>query len=76
MRLGFGDWTLDEGTRQLLVRGEPQHLSPKAFELLRALLRNRPRAFSKAELHDALWETHVSESAVQTLVAMGKTSSV
>lgn len=70
MRLSFGDWTLNEGTRQLLARGEPQHLSPKAFELLQVLLRNRPRALSKAELHDALWpETHVSESALQTLVA-------
>ena len=39
-----------------------QHLSPKAFELLRMLVEHRPRALSKQELHEHLWPaTFVSE---------------
>ena len=31
----FGQFTLDSATRELLLRGRPVHLSPKAFQLLR-----------------------------------------
>ena len=34
MRLQFGDFIVDEGTRQLLRDGAAVHLSPKAFDLL------------------------------------------
>ena len=70
MRLTFGEWALDEGTRQLLERDGERHLSPKAFDLLSLLVESRPRALAKAELHDKLWpETFVSEAALQSLVA-------
>lgn len=52
---GFGDYVLRADTHQLLFRGEEVHLSPKAFELLRVLLANYPRAVSKNELRDRLW---------------------
>lgn len=46
------------------------HLSPKAFELLRVLVENRPRALAKNELHGHLWPaTFVSEVNLATLIA-------
>jgi DNA-binding winged helix-turn-helix (wHTH) protein len=53
--LRFGDFVFDEDTRQLLRGGEVVPVSPKAFELLRHLLRQRPRAVSKDELHALIW---------------------
>ena len=47
-----------------------RHVSPKAFELLRLLVENRPRALSKAELHQRLWPSvFVSEATLSSLVA-------
>jgi DNA-binding winged helix-turn-helix (wHTH) protein len=66
----FGDCALDEGTRQLLRCEREVHLSPKAFDLLAALLRARPRALSKVELHAQLWpDTFVSDANLAMLVA-------
>jgi hypothetical protein len=46
------------------------HLSPKAFDLLAALLANRSRAVSKAELQQQLWpDTFVEETNVAGLVS-------
>jgi DNA-binding winged helix-turn-helix (wHTH) protein len=70
MRFQFDGWIFDSGTRELLRDGLPLHISPKAFELLGALLAARPRALSKAEIHDCLWPaTHVSEATLTSLVA-------
>jgi DNA-binding winged helix-turn-helix (wHTH) protein len=55
MRVRFGDWTFDPESRQLEGALGAVHISPKAFDLLGALLRARPRALSKAELKDKLW---------------------
>jgi DNA-binding winged helix-turn-helix (wHTH) protein len=69
VRLRFGDFTIDEGTRQLLEGDREVHLSPKAFDLLAALLGARPRALSKTELHALLWpDTFVSEANLAMLV--------
>ncbi len=66
----FGDFRLDVGARQLFRGGAERHLSPKAFELLRLLVENRPRALSKAELHDHLWPaTFVTEANLASVVA-------
>jgi DNA-binding winged helix-turn-helix (wHTH) protein len=46
---------LDVDSRELLRKGKRVHLSSKAFQLLDLLLRNRPRALSKAELMESLW---------------------
>ena len=46
------------------------HLSPKAFELLKILVENRPRALSKNELQERVWpSTFVSEVNLATLIA-------
>jgi DNA-binding winged helix-turn-helix (wHTH) protein len=70
MRAQFDDLVLDTGTRQLHRGAVELHLSPKAFELLAALVEHRDRALSKNEIHQRLWpETFVSETNLAGLVA-------
>ena len=69
MQLRFGGYCLDLGTRQLFCGETEVGLSPKAFDLLRALVENRTRALSKTELHDRLWPgTFVTEANLAVLV--------
>jgi DNA-binding winged helix-turn-helix (wHTH) protein len=66
----FGDWRLDTDARQLLRGNESVHLSPKAFDLLKLLVERRPRALSKAEIHEAIWPaTFVSDGSLAQLVS-------
>ena len=68
--LRFGTCVLDIDARQLSRDGETVHLSPKAFELLKTLVEARPKAFSKAELHEHIWpETFVTDDSLARLVA-------
>jgi DNA-binding winged helix-turn-helix (wHTH) protein len=70
MRVRFDDCTFDSETREFLRGGEAVHLHPKAFRLLEILLENRPRALSKAELHEGLWpDSFVSEANLASLAA-------
>lgn len=70
MKLTFGEFTLDWDSRQLFSADGPVHLSPKALELLKVLVDCRPRAMSKAELHQRLWPaTFVSDATLTSLVA-------
>ena len=62
--MAFADCVFDSARRELLRGGKAVHLSPKAFELLRALLERRPNAVAKTELQDLLWPS----------VAVGHTS--
>ena len=65
----FGSFELDAGRRQLFSHGAVIHLTPKAFDLLRHLIRERPRALAKAELHDHLWPgTFVTDASLGMLV--------
>jgi DNA-binding winged helix-turn-helix (wHTH) protein len=66
----FGDFTADVGAHELRRRDDRLHLSPKAFDLLILLVRARPRALSKADLHAAIWpRTFVSDASLAMLVA-------
>jgi DNA-binding winged helix-turn-helix (wHTH) protein len=66
----FGPFTLDLDTRQLTRAGREIHLEPKAFELLSALVLDRPKALSKADLQERLWPgTFVAEANLSNLVA-------
>ena len=61
--------------RRLLHRGRDVHLSPKAFELLKALVESYPRALSKAELHERLWHgIFVSEGNLALLMTEIRTA--
>jgi len=70
MRVGFGEYVLDEGSRQLFRDGEERHLAPKAFDLLALLIRQRPDVVTKEHIRQRLWpDTAVTDSTVATVVA-------
>src|SRR5262245_48557009 len=70
MRLRFGDCVFDRDTRQLLRGGEPVATPPKVFQLLDALITERPNAVSKTDLHARIWpDTFVSDANLANLVA-------
>lgn len=71
MRVRFADFTLDSATRQLLHRGRGEtRLSPKAFDLLAALIEQRPRVLDKADLHGRIWpDTYVVDANLNVLIA-------
>jgi DNA-binding winged helix-turn-helix (wHTH) protein len=70
MTVCFGGLTLDTDTRQIRRGAVEVPISPKAFELLAALVDARPRALSKADLHERLWpRTYVTDSNLAGLVA-------
>jgi len=70
MRLAFGDCVLDSESRELF-RGKARVRVPKkTFRLLELLAANRPKAFSKEELQEALWPgVFVAEGNLARLVA-------
>lgn len=80
MRVSFGEFVLDSERRLLERRGEPVHLSPKAFGVLELLMAERPRALSKQVLLDRIWpDVVVEEQNVKTAIfeiraALGKDS--
>jgi DNA-binding winged helix-turn-helix (wHTH) protein len=70
VKIQFGPFTLDSGTRQLTRDGEVIHLTPKAFELLETLALERPKVLSKTALQERLWpDTFVAEANLSNLVA-------
>ena len=70
MRVRFGDFVLDRGTRQLRRGEEERRLGSKAFELLELLLNQRPNVVARERIRDRVWPgTFVSESTLATVVA-------
>jgi DNA-binding winged helix-turn-helix (wHTH) protein len=70
MRYDFGRCHLDTVNREVTLDGAAMHLSPKAFELLRLLIEDRPRVIPKAELMHRLWpDSFVEEANLPVLVA-------
>jgi DNA-binding winged helix-turn-helix (wHTH) protein len=66
----FGPFELNLQTRQLARDGQELHLSTKAFDLLAALVAERPNVISKAVLQQRLWpETFVAEANLSNLIA-------
>jgi DNA-binding winged helix-turn-helix (wHTH) protein len=69
MRYAFGDCRLDTISRDLTRNGQPVHLTPKAFDLLKLLIEARPRVITKNELMERLWpDAFVVEANVPVLV--------
>ena len=59
----FGEFRLEADKRQLLRGGQPVPLTPKVFETLLHLVRNRAVVVEKDELMQALWpDTSVEEN--------------
>lgn len=70
MRLIFESFAFDTGERSLRHAGEPVHLTPKAFQLLEVLLRERPQAVSRADLVRELWPaTFVADGSLANLAS-------
>ena len=71
MQLAFAGCVFDSGTRQVTGRGGGVvPISPKAFQLLEALILARPKAVSKEDLHALLWpKTFVEDANLPNLVA-------
>lgn len=71
MVLRFGPHALDTVQRRLFDRenGQEIRLTPKAFELLKLLVEQRPRALAKDEIMGKIWPgVFVSENNLATLV--------
>jgi DNA-binding winged helix-turn-helix (wHTH) protein len=67
--ISFGPFTLDLATRQLMHSGDAVHLSTKAFDLLAALVTERPNVLSKTALQQRLWpDTFVAEANLANLI--------
>jgi Tol biopolymer transport system component/DNA-binding winged helix-turn-helix (wHTH) protein len=77
----FGPFRVDFALRQLSHREQPVSLTPKVFQTLEILLRNRDRIVSKRELLATIWpESYVEEANLTQNVsvlrkALGETSS-
>ena len=70
MRVRFADYDLDTGARRLVCGTRQIHLSPKAFELLKVLVENRPRAMPKQELLERIWAgVFVSDASLARAVS-------
>lgn len=59
----FGDFCLDAAERQLLRRGQPVQLTPKAFETLLYLVSRGGHVVEKEELLSAVWPNTFVEEA-------------
>ena len=69
MRARFAQFTIDSETRQLLAGEREIHLSPKAFDLLCALIESRPKVVNKADLHARIWpNTYVVDANLNILI--------
>jgi DNA-binding winged helix-turn-helix (wHTH) protein len=70
MTLRFGDFLLDSSARRLSRGGKDVRLSPKAFDLLCALLARRPDVIAKSDLMEAIWpDTNVIEANLNVVIA-------
>jgi DNA-binding winged helix-turn-helix (wHTH) protein len=75
MQLRFEDCVFDSDTRQVIRDGSAVPLSPKAFHLLEALIRERPKAVNKRQLHTELWPgVFVTEANLPNLVTELRTA--
>jgi DNA-binding winged helix-turn-helix (wHTH) protein len=70
VRIRFGTFTLDLEARRLTEGARDVHLTPKALDLLIALVLERPKALSKSTLQERLWaDTFVVEANLSNLIA-------
>jgi TolB-like protein/DNA-binding winged helix-turn-helix (wHTH) protein/Tfp pilus assembly protein PilF len=73
----FGPYRLEVATHRLLKAGQPISLTPKAFDVLLALIERRDRVVGKAELMRLVWPDSFVEEAnlSQTIFVLRKTLS-
>jgi DNA-binding winged helix-turn-helix (wHTH) protein len=68
-RISFGPFVFDASGRELRNQQQTVHLTPKAFDLLSALIEQRPRPITKTALYELLWpDTFVDEANLAVLI--------
>jgi DNA-binding winged helix-turn-helix (wHTH) protein len=69
MILDFETFRVDFDSRQVFRGAEEVHLTPKAMQLLQALIEARPKALARTEIFEQLWpDTFVADSNLATIV--------
>lgn len=64
--IAVGDLSLDPVAHRVTRRGKPLHLGPTEYRLLRFLMENPGRVFSRSQLLDGVWGTE-SEIELRTV---------
>ena len=67
-----GDFRVDLATREVRVRGDAVHLTPKEFELLLFLFKNRDRVLTHRSILAAVWGGDVTEQTEYLRVFFGQ----
>ena len=68
---GFGQFSIDASERVLLRNGQPVPLTPKAFDLLLALVESKGHLVEKDELMRKLWpDTFVEETNLSNNISL------
>lgn len=67
-----GDFMIDPSTRQVLVKGESVHLTPKEFDLLIFLFQNRNRVVTHRAILTAVWGGNFTEQTEYLRVFVGQ----
>ncbi|HDR6271322.1 TPA: response regulator transcription factor [Bacillus cereus] len=52
----IGHLRVDEGTRQVFIRNKEVRLTPKEFDILSLLVRNKGKVFSVEKIYEMVWE--------------------
>ena len=67
-----GDFSIDLSTRSVRVRGEKMHLTPKEFDLLVFLFRNREKVVTHRAILAAIWGGNFTEQTEYLRVFIGQ----
>lgn len=67
-----GDFSIDLGKREVKVRGEDVHLTPKEFDLLVFLFRNRGKVVTHRGILAAIWGRNFTEQTEYLRVFVGQ----
>lgn len=67
-----GDFTIDPSTRDVTVKGESVHLTPKEFDLLIFLFHNRNKVITHRAILTAIWGGNFTEQTEYLRVFIGQ----
>jgi len=71
----FSSFEIDEGTRELRVKGKVVSVQPRIFDVLVYLARHHDRVVGKEELLDAVWPgVIVTDASLQRAISLARTA--
>ncbi|PGK53117.1 DNA-binding response regulator, partial [Bacillus cereus] len=68
----IGHLKVDEETRQVFIRNEEVRLTPKEFDILSLLVRNKGKVFSVEKIYEMVWEDSFYKSDNTVMVHITK----